>query len=212
MGGVVAGRCVMAKPIRIKAPIADCSVVTSPSEQNPEPSPSTGFRRDPVLDGSTYKLKPPESDHAVYVTINHAVMNGKPRLMEIFVNSKNMEHFAWVVALTRVISAIFRHESRPIFLVEELRSIFDPRGGYWVGGRYFPSLVAEIGECLQQHMERLGIAEPNNSIIPGDPKTKPVPGFKPQGVCSKCGAFAVIFSGGCDKCQECGFSKQCGDA
>jgi ribonucleoside-diphosphate reductase alpha chain len=202
----------MAEPIRIKKPISDCSVVTSPSEQNSEPPPSTGFRRDPVLDGSTYKLKPPESDHAVYVTINHAVMNSKPRLMEIFVNSKNMEHFAWVVALTRVISAIFRHESRPIFLVEELRSVFDPRGGYWVGGRYVPSLVAEIGDCLQQHMERLGIVEPNNSTLTDEHKAKPVPGLKPQGVCFQCGAFAVIFSGGCDKCQECGFSKKCGDA
>jgi ribonucleoside-diphosphate reductase alpha chain len=212
MAGANDGRCVMAEPVRIKSPIADCSVVTSPSEQNPEPSPSTGFRRDPVLDGSTYKLKPPESDHAIYVTINHAVMNGKPRLMEIFVNSKNMEHFAWVVALTRVISAIFRHESRPIFLVEELRSVFDPRGGYWVGGRYIPSLVAEIGDCLQLHMERLGIVVQNSPPPIAKPEKENTNSLKPQGICEKCGAFAVIFSGGCDKCQECGFSKRCGDA
>jgi ribonucleoside-diphosphate reductase alpha chain len=211
MGGDAVGRCVMAKPIRIKKPISDCSVVTPTSEQNPEPPPSSGFQRDPVLDGSTYKLKPPESNHAVYVTINHAVMNGKPRLMEIFVNSKNMEHFAWVVALTRVISAIFRNESRPIFLVEELRSVFDPRGGYWVGGRYVPSLVAEIGDCLQQHMERLGIVEQNSPPPIVKSAKENAKGIKPQGLCEKCGAFAVIFSGGCDKCQECGFSKRCGD-
>ncbi|OSM07369.1 hypothetical protein MAIT1_04699 [Magnetofaba australis IT-1] len=83
--------------------------------------------------------------------------------MEIFVNSKSMEHFAWVVALTRVISAIFRHEGRPVFLVEELRSVFDPKGGYWAKGRYVPSLVAEIGDCLQQHMQRLGIAQEDES-------------------------------------------------
>ncbi|MBF0453687.1 MAG: hypothetical protein HQL72_02580 [Magnetococcales bacterium] len=147
MGGVAAGEVTMAEPIQIQSPIQ-----------------STEFKRDPVLDGATYKLKPPESDHAVYVTINHAVINGRPRLMEIFVNSKNMEHFAWVVALTRVISAIFRDESRPTFLVEELRSVFDPKGGYWVSGRYIPSLVADIGNCLQKHMERLGIA--NNAAEP----------------------------------------------
>jgi ribonucleoside-diphosphate reductase alpha chain len=214
MAGADAGRCVMAETIRIINPISSCEVVTSPAKQKPEPPMSTSFRRDPVLDGSTYKIKPPDSDHAVYVTINHAVFKGESRLMEIFINSKNMEHFAWVVALTRVISAIFRHESRPTFLVEELRSVFDPRGGYWSGGKYIPSLVAEIGNCLQQHMERLGIVEPNYSVQTQavEPKTKSAPGFKPQGICEKCGAFAVIFSGGCDKCQECGFSKQCGDA
>ena len=204
----------MAEPVRITNSISSCEVVTSSSKQDPKPSETAVFRRNPVLDGSTYKIKPPDSDHAVYVTINHAVMDNKPRLMEIFINSKNMEHFAWVVALTRVISAIFRHEVRPTFLVEELRSVFDPRGGYWAGGKYIPSLVAEIGNCLQQHMERLGIVEPSSSAQSQtvEPYTKSAPGLKPQGICGKCGAFAVIFSGGCDKCQECGFSKQCGDS
>jgi ribonucleoside-diphosphate reductase alpha chain len=209
MAGVTAGRWAMAEPVKIKTPIAACSVVTPSSEQDPEPPKSTGFQRDQFMDGSTYKIKPPESEHAVYVTINHAVMNGKPRLTQIFVNSKNMENFAWVVALTRVISAIFKQDSNPTFLVDELRSIFDPRGGYWVSGRYFPSLVAEIGDCLQQHMERMGIVEPNNSILTSESKAKPVPGIKPQGICEKCGAFAVIFSGGCDKCLECSLSKKC---
>ncbi len=202
----------MAEPVRIENSIAGCAVVTASSGQDPEPPPSVGFRRDPVLEGATYKLKPPESDHAVYVTINHAVMNDAPRLMEIFVNSKNMEHFAWVVALTRVISAIFRHESRPTFLVEELRSVFDPRGGYWSGGRYVPSLVAEIGNCLQQHMERLGIVKPDESTPAVERVGKTKPGPAPKAICEQCGAFAVVFSGGCDKCQECGFSKRCGDA
>ena len=202
----------MVDPVHIESPIADCSVVTAPSEQPRESSPPAVFKRDPILEGATYKLKPPESDHAVYVTINHAVVNGTPRLMEVFVNSKSMEHFAWVVALTRVISAIFRHESRPTFLVEELRSVFDPRGGYWAGGRYVPSLVAEIGNCLQQHMERLGIVERDDPTPNIEPGRNIDPGMKPQGICEKCGAFAVVFSSGCDKCQECGFSKRCGDA
>ncbi len=114
----------MADPVRIETPIVDCSVALPSEDRDKQDEPKAVFKRDPVLDGSTYKLKPPESEHAVYVTINHAVVNGTPRLMEIFINSKNMEHFAWVVALTRVISAIFRHESRPVFLVEELRSVF----------------------------------------------------------------------------------------
>ena len=197
----------MGEAVHIEKPISDCSVVITPAKS------ATPFKRDSVLDGATYKLKPPESEHAVYVTINHAVVNGTPRMMEVFVNSKNMEHFAWVVALTRVISAIFRHEPRPTFLVEELRSVFDPKGGYWVKGRYVPSLVAEIGNCLQQHMERLGIVERNTTPPTSAKKeTKTTNGLKPQGLCEKCGAFAVIFSGGCDKCQECGFSKKCGDS
>ncbi len=196
----------MAEPIRIEKPISACTVVTEPADTN---SP---FKRDSVLEGATYKLKPPESDHTVYVTINHAVVDGAPRLMEIFVNSKNMEHFAWVVALTRVISAIFRHENRPTFLVEELRSVFDPRGGYWVHGRYVPSLVAEIGNCLQQHMVRLGIVKQDAPPPRTKPETSPTGRPIPQGVCEKCGAVAVVHGGGCDKCLECGFSKRCGDA
>ncbi len=201
----------MADPVRIESPIAACSVATASDDQAREATAVKAFKRDPVLEGATYKLKPPESDHAVYVTINHAVVNGTPRLMEVFVNSKNMEHFAWVVALTRVISAIFRHESRPTFLVEELRSVFDPKGGYWAGGRYVPSLVAEIGNCLQRHMERLGIVEPKKPapMVARDGKAQAGPA--PKALCEQCGAFAVVFSGGCDKCQECGFSKRCGD-
>ena len=202
----------MAEPVRITNSISSCEVVTSSSKQDPKPSETAVFRRNQVLDGSTYKIKPPDSDHAVYVTINHAVMDNKPRLMEIFINSKNMEHFAWVVALTRVISAIFRHEVRPTFLVEELRSVFDPRGGYWTGGKYIPSLVAEIGNCLQQHMERLGIVEQGSPPPLAKPEKKNSKGIKPQELCEKCGAFAVVYSGGCDKCHECGFSKRCGDA
>ena len=202
----------MADPVRIEKPIAACSMVTAPAGQVDPSKTPTAFKRAPVLDGATYKLKPPMAGHAVYVTINHSVVDGVPRLMEIFVNSKNMEHFAWVVALTRVISAIFRHESRPTFLVEELRSVFDPRGGYWAAGRYVPSLVAEIGNCLQQHMERLGIVERDAPPPKAKPEMTASGGLTPQGICEKCGAFAVVYSGGCDKCQECGFSKRCGDA
>lgn len=198
-------------PIRIDQPIVGCEVVK-------EEKPSVSFQRPQVLDGATYKIKPPDSDHAIYVTINHTVADGQPRLVEIFVNSKNMAHFPWVVALTRVISAIFRHESKPTFLVEELRSVFDPNGGFWSDGRYVPSLVAEIGNCLQRHMVMLGIvdqpevpsAEDNRQSAP--PQTQHDHQPKPQGICEKCGAFAVVFSGGCDKCQECGISKKCSDS
>jgi ribonucleoside-diphosphate reductase alpha chain len=185
-------------------------------ESSCEPA-NTLFKRHPMLEGVTYKIKQPDSEHAVYVTINHTTVDGQVRLAEIFVNSKSMTNFPWVVALTRVVSAIFRHEARPIFLVEELRSIFDPKGGYWSDGRYVPSLVAGIGNCLHDQMIKLGILESqeaaphdqqgiktSSSTFSGQPKA--------QAICEKCGAFAVVFSGGCDKCLDCGFSRQCSDS
>ena len=120
------------------------------------------------LIGSTYKIKTPLSDHALYVTINDIVLNPetpyeKQRPFEIFINSKNMDHFQWIVALTRIISAVFRKGGDVIFLVEELRSVFDPQGGYFKpGGKYTPSLVAEIGDAIESHMKMIG-------MIPDDP-------------------------------------------
>ncbi|MBF0140242.1 MAG: hypothetical protein HQL74_08175 [Magnetococcales bacterium] len=112
-------------------------------------------RSDP-LDGGTFKLKPSGSEHAFYMSINHIVVDGIPRLMEIFINSKSMENFARIVAL---VSAVFRQDPKPIFL---------PRGGGWKkGGVFMPSLVAEIGECLQIRMESLGIIEPRKEVRHG---------------------------------------------
>ena len=121
------------------------------------------LERPEMLLGSTYKIKTPLSEHALYVTINDIVLNTKTeheqrRPFEIFINSKNMEHFQWIVALTLIISAVFRKGGDVTFLVEELRSVFDPRGGYFKkGGKYMPSLVAEIGDAIESHLLRIGL-------------------------------------------------------
>ena len=119
------------------------------------------LQRPDSLEGTTYKIKTPFTEHAFYVTINDILVDGHRRPFELFINSKNMENFAWVVALTRVISAVFRREGDVTFLVEELGSIFDPQGGYFKpGGKRMPSLVAEIGDCLENHLIKIGVVSP----------------------------------------------------
>jgi hypothetical protein len=136
---------------------------TKKPNQPPKNSTQQLLQRPESLDGSTYKInKTPFSNHAFYVTINDITINGRRRPFEMFVNSKNMENFDWVVALTRVISAIFRREEDVTFMVEELKSIFDGQGGYFKpGGKRMPSVVAEIGECLEKHMIKIGLVEPS---------------------------------------------------
>jgi ribonucleoside-diphosphate reductase alpha chain len=120
---------------------------------------SRPLERDAVLGGYTYKLKWPGSDHAIYVTINDIERDGRQRPFEIFINTKNLEHFAWTVALTRMISAVFRRGGDVSFVVEELKAVFDPQGGHWIGGRYVPSLLAAIGEVIEAHMRRTGFLQ-----------------------------------------------------
>ena len=123
------------------------------------------LERPDMLVGSTYKIKTPLSEHALYVTINDVILNEDTeheirRPFEIFINSKNMEHFQWIVALTRIISAVFRKGGDVTFLVEELQAVFDPKGGYFKkGGKYMPSLVAEIGDAIENHMRSIGLLE-----------------------------------------------------
>ena len=179
------------------------------------------LERDDVLEGATYKIKTPISDHAMYITINDVVINkGQPdehrRPFEIFINSKNMEHFMWIVALTRVISAIFRKGGDVTFLVEELKAVFDPRGGYYKkGGKYMPSIVAEIGEVIQQHLISIGMMEgqlstPELEAKRREAKEKLGEEAAAKGAqCGKCGAMAVVRLDNCNTCLECGDSK-CG--
>src|SRR5258705_8021539 len=121
------------------------------------------LERPEVLIGSTYKIKTPVSDHAMYVTINDIVLNeGTPheqrRPFEVFINSKNLDHFQWIVALTRVISAVFRKGGDTTFLVEELKAVFDPKGGYWQpGGKFMPSIIAELGHVIERHLQMIGL-------------------------------------------------------
>lgn len=174
-------------------------------------------RRPEELEGSTYKIKTPLSEHALYITINDVVIRSAGnqvhrRPFEIFINSKNMENFAWIVALTRVISSVFRKGGDVTFLVEELRSVFDPRGGYFKpGGKYMPSLVAEIGECLEKHLVKIGMIRPEEPSPELQEKRQKAEDLGMSGgrQCPKCAQMTMVRLEGCDTCLECGYSK-CG--
>ena len=124
------------------------------------------LERDAALEGITYKIKWPASAHALYVTINDIVRDGRRRPFEIFINTKNLEHYAWTVALTRMISAVFRRGGDVAFVAEELKAVFDPEGGRWMEGRYVPSLLAAIGDVIEEHMLRTGFLTPEGSGRP----------------------------------------------
>ncbi len=190
------------------------------------------LERPEMLVGSTYKIKTPLSEHALYVTINDIILNQgteheQRRPFEVFINSKNMEHFQWIVALTRIVSAVFRKGGDVTFLVEELRSVFDPRGGYFKkGGKYMPSLVAELGDAIDSHLRSIG-------LISGGPLDQQQQAYLEQtrarvdaakgtdsasedqvfpeyaAFCQHCHAKAVIQIDGCLTCLNCGDSK-CG--
>lgn len=152
--------------------------------------------------GATYKLKWPESAHAVYVTINDVEQDGSRRPFEMFINSKNMEHYAWALGLTRMISAVFRRSADVAFVAEELKAVFDPRGGAWMQGRYVPSLLAAIGDIVERHLGGLV------------PQSAPAQALEPETLrsmpqCPQCGASALVKVEGCNNCLECGYSK-CG--
>ncbi len=167
-----------------------------------------------ALEGQTYKLKWPASEHAIYITVNDLVVNGHRRPFEVFINSKNMEHFAWTVALTRMISAVFRRGGDVSFVVEELKAVFDPRGGAWMEGKYVPSILAAIGGVLEQHMVATGFLSGEGMGLKSDPKAEVVAlgatGEAPRGpACPACGLYDMRMVEGCMTCASCGHSK-CG--
>ncbi len=179
------------------------------------------LERDEVLVGQTYKIKTPHSEHAMYITINDVIVNQGEvsehrRPFEVFINTKNMEHFMWIVTLTRIISAIFRKGGDITFLVEELKAVFDPRGGYYKkGGKYMPSIVAEIGEVIQKHLVSIGMMEGQLQTEELIAKRKEAEeklgkeGVANGAQCDKCSAMAVVRLDNCNCCLECGDSK-CG--
>ena len=190
------------------------------------------LERPEVLVGSTYKVKTPISDHAMYVTINDIILNQgteheKRRPFEIFINSKNHDHYQWIVALTRIISAVFRKGGDVAFLVDELKAVFDPRGGYWQpGGKFMPSIIAELGYIVEKHLIAIGLLA-ERELDDGQKRLiaekraeyeearKQQDAFSnseyPDGaqLCSKCNTTAVIMMDGCLTCLACGDSK-CG--
>lgn len=189
--------------------------------------------RPEILMGATYKVKTPLSDHALYITINDMILNPGTehevrRPFEIFINSKAMDHFQWIVALTRIISAVFRKGGDVTFLVEELRSVFDPKGGYFKkGGKYMPSLVAEIGDVIEHHMRMIGLLEDSGTDenqrkfieerrLQYEANVKAAKVAEETGsatfpeeatLCPKCQTKAVIMMDGCLTCLNCGDSK-----
>ncbi len=167
--------------------------------------------RPEALEGNTYKIKWPESEHAIYITINDVIMNGSRRPFEVFINSKNMEHYAWTLALTRMISAVFRRGGDVSFVVEELKAVFDPRGGAWVQGKYIPSILAAIGGVIEQHMIQIGFIAGEGLHLKSDPKSKVVAmGQQSRGKsCPSCGTPGMRMVEGCMTCASCGHSK-CG--
>ena len=227
--------------IRIDQKIVDYGIKSreeTPAAPPPRPKAEViqmheKIERPEILFGSTYKIKTPLSEHALYVTINDVVLNmgtehEQRRPFEIFINSKNMEHFQWIVALTRIISAVFRKGGDVTFLVEELRSVFDPRGGYFKkGGRYMPSLVAEMGDAIEAHMRAIGLlkdkpldkhqrqlieekqAQQRKSAGSADGERHSREFPDSAQLCTKCQVQMVIQTDGCMICLNCGDSK-CG--
>jgi hypothetical protein len=220
--------------IKIDKKIIDCSVVKDADQAEAPvvevPATVTNvvhmhekLERPQMLHGTTYKITTPLSEHALYVTINDIILNQGTkhelrRPFEVFINSKNMDHFQWIVALTRIISAVFRKGGDVTFLVDELRSVFDPHGGYFKkGGKFMPSLVAEIGDVLESHLIMIGllkkdqldnhqkklIQEKRNQL------EKTPEGEFPESakLCKKCMTKAMIFMDGCLTCLNCGESK-----
>ena len=192
-----------------------------------------------ALEGSTYKIKTPLDDHAMYVTINDIILNPgteheQRRPFEIFINSKNMDHFQWIVALTRLMSAVFRKGGDVTFLAEELQAVFDPKGGYWKpGGKFMPSIIADIGAVIEHHLRKIGLLEKEElseqQQLLLEQKRAEVEaaqsGRGSQGrgmgqgentgypesatLCNKCNTKAVVIMDSCATCLSCGYSK-CG--
>lgn len=219
--------------IKIDKEIVSYSIKKAEGEQTEQPSGleqmHESLKRPEVLMGSTYKIKTPLSDHALYVTINDVILNpdtehARRIPFEVFINSKNMEHFQWVTALTRVISAVFRKGGDVAFLTEELKQVFDPQGGYFKkGGRFMPSLVAEIGEAIESHLKSIGIIQEeelsdHHVALIAEKRTAAMDGaanaensdFPPGSqLCMKCNVQAMVLMDGCMTCLNCGESK-CG--
>ncbi|HEX7342526.1 MAG TPA: NrdJb [Rhodanobacteraceae bacterium] len=226
--------------VKPEASAATKKAATKPAKPAAEVIQMTeALERPQTLVGATYKIKSPLFEHALYVTLNDIVLNAgtkyeQRRPFEIFINSKNMDHFQWIVALTRIMSAVFRKGGDVTFLVEEMKAVFDPRGGYFkAGGVYMPSIVAEIGAVVEQHMKTIGlIKDPELSdsqkaliaekraayeAVQTSPATAASTGeseahgdFPPTAMlCTKCNTKALVLMDNCQTCLNCGYSK-CG--
>ena len=215
--------CTTYRPNDVTGSVLSVEAPPAPVEKElelplPEPRGGVVYMTRPLdrpedLSGRTYKIKWLDSDHAFYITINDIVKDGRRRPFEIFINSKNMEAYAWALALTRMISAVFRRGGDVSFVVEELKAIFDPRGGQWMDGRYVPSLMAAIGEVIERHMVETGFMATRLSGFSGlatapSPHDIPAEGARAR-FCPRCSDASFVKLEGCDSCLSCGYSK-CG--
>jgi len=217
--------------IAIEKPIARAEVLTSPTV--PTPPPNKALQRPEILHGSTYKITTPHSQSAIYVTINDIVsyrQDGSEtrRPFEIFINSREMDHFQWIVSLTRLISALLRDAGKHELIIDELRSVYDPKGGYFKkGGKYMPSIAAEISYILEQHCQMIENTQPiapdaqqQQNIQAAREKLKTIAASSDSSemhdgypamaiVCPSCTTRALVILDGCQTCLHCGASK-CG--
>ncbi len=220
-------------PRQPELPLPAPSLPAKPAKTHKGKSRESGARTEPAgaivymtqplsrpeaLPGRTYKIRWPESEHALYITINDIVQDGRRRPFEVFINSKNMEHYAWTVGLTRMISAVFRRGGDVSFVVEELKAVFDPRGGAWMEGKYVPSLLAAIGEVIERHMIEIGFLPKKEGedakserrlALAAQESSIPAPSRSPLAQCPKCGEAALTHLEGCEECASCGYSR-CG--
>jgi ribonucleoside-diphosphate reductase alpha chain len=206
--------CTTYRPNDITGSVLEVKPPESPAPtqgygDSPAPYASDLIVRAEKLVGATYKLRWPDSEHALYITINDIEQDGARRPFEIFVNSKNLEHYAWVIALTRMISAVFRRGGEVGFVADELKQVFDPRGGQWSAGRYVPSLVAAIGDIIERHMIDTGfLPQPERPAMRNAGSA--VATSAPLGqLCPKCSQPGLVKEAGCLTCLHCGWSK-CG--
>jgi ribonucleoside-diphosphate reductase alpha chain len=199
--------CTTYRPNNVTGSVLEIKPFEAPAAT--APSTTELLVRTEKLTGATYKLRWPDSEHAMYVTVNDIEQDGARRPFEVFINSKNLEHYAWVVALTRMISAVFRRSGEVAFVAEELKQVFDPRGGQWSNGRYVPSLVAAIGDVIERHMIETGFL-----VLPNSPVRKD--GAVATGttattylgpLCPRCSQPGLVKEAGCLSCVHCGWSK-----
>ncbi len=216
--------CTTYRPNAVTGAVLEAAAPVIEAREEPVPSPVARPResggvvymmrpldRPDVLIGQTYKIKWLDSDHAFYITVNDIEKDGRRRPFEVFINSKNMEAYAWALALTRMISAVFRRGGDVSFVVEELKAIFDPRGGQWSGERYVPSLMAAIGEVLEKHMIDTGFIAPHgDSLVASERRAVAVAAEgAPARFCPRCASPSLVKLEGCESCVACGYSR-CG--
>jgi len=169
--------------------------------------------RQDVLNAKVYKLKSSFVDYAIYITLSYKLDDNGNRIpYEIFINSKDLTKSAEYAVLTRLISAVFRRSEDPTFIIEELKSIYDPNGGHFKEGRYYPSIYAEIGDILEKFFFDIGIMKKKerkemSEQGPAAPKKDEI--NLELKICPKCGQKSLKLEGGCMACMnpDCGYSK-----